>query len=127
MNPDIAQDIKTSAARLAHEVNRAYCSSIGDDSQVSWEEAPQWQRDSCASGVAFHIANPDAGDAGSHENWMKDKIADGWVYGDKKCPDSKTHHCLVPFNELPKEQQIKDTLFRAVVHAVIPSHMFDTE
>jgi len=115
------------AARLAHEVNRAYCASIGDMSQYAWEEAPEWQRKSCASGVIFHIDNPDAGDAGSHENWMRDKRADGWVYGHKKCPEKKTHPCLVSFEDLPKEQQIKDALFRAVVHAVIPPLYFNNQ
>jgi len=41
-------------ARVAHEANRAYCESIGDTSQVRWEDAPQWQRDSALKGVQFH-------------------------------------------------------------------------
>lgn len=28
-----------------------------------------------------------------------------------------THHCLVPFDRLPPEQQFKDRLFRTIVHA----------
>ena len=47
-------------ARVAHEVNRAYCQALGDDSQPAWEVAPQWQRDSAINGVTFHIANPGA-------------------------------------------------------------------
>ena len=27
-------------AKVCHDVNRAYCKSVGDDSQVSWEDAP---------------------------------------------------------------------------------------
>jgi len=51
---------------------------------------------------------------------MKEKVDDGWVYGEKKDPDATppTHHCIVPFSELPKEQQAKDFIFRAVVHSL---------
>jgi len=31
-------------AKVAHEVNRAYCISIGDNSQQSWECSPEWQK-----------------------------------------------------------------------------------
>jgi hypothetical protein len=106
-------------ARVAHEANRAWCAAHGDMSQPEWTFAPDWQKDSAIMGVQFHIANPDAGDSASHDSWMKQKIADGWVYGEEKNPHSTppTHHCLVPFSELPKVQQTKDALFRSIVHA----------
>lgn len=106
-------------ARIAHDVNRAYCAAIGDDSQPTWQDAPEWQRNSAIAGVRFHIDNPGAGPSASHDNWSKDKLADGWEYGEVKDPDAKTHPCLVPFENLPIEQQIKDHLFRAVVHATL--------
>ncbi len=111
--------IKNEIARVAHEVNRAYCQALGDNSQLSWEEAPQWQKDSALAGVQMHIDDPSAGPEASHESWMAQKVADGWVYGSEKDPVAKTHHCLVPFKDLPVEQQVKDYLFRAVVHALM--------
>lgn len=33
-------------AQVAHEINKAYCEAIGDNSQVSWENAPERQKDS---------------------------------------------------------------------------------
>ena len=66
----------------------------------------------------MHLTNPDAGPQASHESWMAQKIAEGWVYGEVKDPERKTHHCIVPFADLPREQQAKDYLFRAVVHAL---------
>jgi hypothetical protein len=107
-------------AAICHGVNAAYCRSIGDDSQKPWADAPEWQRESAANGVAFHLENPDAGDAASHENWMAEKVAAGWVVGGGKDEKKKTHPCLVPFDQLPPGQQLKDTLFRAVVHAAAP-------
>ena len=41
-------------ARVAHEANRAYCLSLGDPSQLPWEEAPDWAKESAIDGVRFH-------------------------------------------------------------------------
>lgn len=107
---------KQEIARLAHEVNRAYCEALGDTSQPAWEDAPDWQKESAMLGVELHLSG-DHGPEASHESWMAQKLADGWKYGPEKNPDTKEHHCMVPFNELPPEQQAKDFLFRGVVHA----------
>lgn len=106
-------------ARVCHEANRAYCSILGDDSQPPWLEAPKWQRESAISGVKFHIENPKTGPSGSHENWMRDKIADGWKYGEKKNPETKEHPCMVPYGDLPVEQRMKDAIFTYIVHAMV--------
>ncbi|WP_110930671.1 RyR domain-containing protein [Paenibacillus bouchesdurhonensis] len=101
-------------ARICHEVNRAYCSSIGDASQPNWEDALEWQKDSAVNGVEFHLNN-DTTPEQSHENWMREKIASGWVYGPVKDPEKKEHPCMIPYDQLPKEQRTKDYLFKAIV------------
>ena len=106
-------------ARLAHEVNRGYCQALGDFSQPPWHEAPEWARQSAIAGVNFHASNPFASASASHESWLAVKVADGWVWGPEKRPDIKQHPCMVPFEALPKEQQVKDFLFRAVVNAFL--------
>lgn len=105
-------------AHVCHEANRAYCSTHGDETQPSWFMAPAWQRDSAINGVQFHIDNPNAGPRGSHENWMKEKVASGWVYGPQKNPELKTHPCIVDYDELPEHQRRKDDIFVAIVHAL---------
>ena len=105
-------------ARVCHEVNRAYCQALGDNSQPTWEDAPQWQRDSALLGVKLHAENPGASPSASHESWMAQKVTEGWVYGPEKNPELKQHHCIVPFDQLPREQQAKDFIFRGVVHAL---------
>ena len=104
-------------ARVAHQVNRAYCLALGDGSQVSWEQAPDWQKKSAISGVNLH-SDGKVGPQASHENWMKEKTEAGWVYGVDKDEQKKTHPCMLPFLELPVAQQAKDFIFRAVVHAL---------
>ena len=108
---------KNDIARVCHEVNKAYCEALGDTSQPSWVEAPQWQRDSALMGVELHT-DGDHGPEASHASWMAQKVAEGWVYGPEKKPDLKQHHCIVPFADLPVAQQAKDFIFRAVVHAL---------
>ena len=112
-------DIAFRIAEVCHEVNRAYCQALGDDSQVPWSEAPAWQKDSAVSGVRMHQDNPDATAAMSHECWLSEKTEAGWKHGRLKSETLKTHPCMVPFNELPVDQKAKDYIFRAIVHALL--------
>lgn len=104
-------------AQVCHEANRGLCESTGDFSQPLWALAPQWQRESAIEGVKFHQSG-EYGPSASHEKWMADKVAQGWVYGSLKLPELKQHPCLVPFDQLPIEQQKKDSLFAAIVKAL---------
>lgn len=108
-------------ARMCHQLNREYCDSIGEFGQPDWDNAPKWQQDSAIAGVIFHLDNPTAGDQASHENWMRQKVEDGWVWGPVKDPEAKTHPCVLPFHQLPVAQQVKDRLFRQTVHAAFPA------
>jgi RyR domain-containing protein len=105
-------------AQVCHEANKAYCESLGDFSQVHWNEAPEWQRDSAISGVRFHLDNPLASPSASHDNWLEQKRREGWSYGEVKDVEKKEHPCFVQFYELPVEQQAKDHLFRGIVRSL---------
>lgn len=105
-------------ARVCHEANLGLCEATGDFSQLPWEQAPLWQRESATKGVWYAIAHPAAPDSAQHDAWSADKVADGWTYGETKDDKAKTHPCLVPFDQLPPHQRTKDTLFRAVVRAL---------
>lgn len=106
-------------ARAAHEVNRAYCLALGDTSQPSWDDAPEWQRVSAQVGVNG-VLNGNTPEQ-SHESWMEHKRVEGWKYGPVKDPEKKEHPCFVPYAELPKAQQAKDHLFTATVREVAKS------
>jgi len=108
----------TEIARICHEVNKAYCEALGDTSQPSWNEAPEWQKSSATTGVKFHLENPEASASASHNCWLAQKQAEGWKYGAVKDAEKKEHPCFVSFEELPKEQQAKDYIFRAIVHCL---------
>ena len=106
-------------ARMTHEVNRLWCEASGDQSQPTWDDAPAWQRDSAIHGIEGVIAGntPEQ----SHESWLAEKRAGGWVYGEIKNPSATppTHPCFVPYDQLPPEQKVKDHLFVGVAKALL--------
>lgn len=106
-------------ARICHEMNKRFCELTGDNSQVDWYEAEEWQRGSAVSGVSFIVENPNADNGAVHESWLKQKLTDGWVYGPVKDTELKTHPCCVAYDELPAEQKTKDAIFKAVVLGLI--------
>lgn len=105
-------------AEVCHETIRAYCATLGDFSQPAWKDAQDWQKQSSLEGVLFRLANPNAPHSSQHDQWMQDKLNNGWKYGPVKDVNKKEHPCLVPFPALPETQQLKDTLFTAVVKAL---------
>jgi hypothetical protein len=106
-------------ARVCHEANRAYCLTVGDTSQPSWDEAPDWQKNSAIAGVEAHLANPEMTPEMSHESWMACKEREGWVYGPVKDAEKKQHPCMVPYDQLPESQRVKDHLFGTIVKTLM--------
>jgi hypothetical protein len=43
-----------------------------------------------------------------HERWMRDRIADGWSYGEARDDARRLHPSLVPYDELPEDEREKD-------------------
>jgi|SRR5205807_495410 len=98
-------------AEVCHEANRAYCRALGDNSQPHWDDAPEWQKASAINGVTNILNGQITSPRMSHESWMEQKKKEGWIYGTVKNVDTKEHPCMLPYNELPPEQRVKDTLF----------------
>ena len=102
-------------ATIAHGINLAYSASLGDHSHSPWEETPEELKKSIEYGVKMHLENPETTPEQSHESWLAQKEIDGWVYGEVKDLENKTHPCILPYDQLPAEQKTKDYLFKAVV------------
>lgn len=43
-----------------------------------------------------------------HEVWAKNRIEQGWRYGEKRNDVLKETPCLIPYNELPEEEKVYD-------------------
>lgn len=112
-------------AKICHEANKILCITQGDMTQSSWDESPEWQKNSILDGVLFHLSFPDVKPSSSHYRWLELKIIEGWKYGKVKNIDKKEHPCLVPFDELSKEHQAKDHLFKGIVDSL--RHMYNNK
>ncbi len=104
-------------ARVCHAANRALQMLTDDPSpSPSWSEAPDWLQAAEIRGV--EAARQGATPEDLHELWMEHRIADGWALGPIKNPDTRTHPCLVPYDDLPDGQRAKDAVFHAIVRAL---------
>jgi hypothetical protein len=113
-------DVIELAAKTAYEVNRAYSVGLGDTSFGPWTEAPAWQRTTNRKGVEAVIAGK--GPRELHESWMEEKRTNGWKYGPVKNIEAKEHPCFVGYDDLPKAQRAKDTLFLMTVRGILDAN-----
>lgn len=51
-----------------------------------------------------------------HDNWAKERIADGWTYGPHRNDTLKQNPCLVPYDELEESEKKYD---RKMVEEII--------
>ena len=98
---------------------REFNLAIGDPTMPPWGNAPEWHRASMINGVFLHVNSPcKLTPEHSHDNWCKQREAEGWIYGPEKDIEKREHPCLMPFMELPDDQRRKDALFINIVRAL---------
>ena len=108
-------------ASIAHMANRELCYTTSTEDHETWALCSKEHQDRMIVGVRWNILNPDASDSAQHDQWMEKMTADGWVYGTNgRDEEAKTHHCMVPYDQLPPHQRAKDALFRGIVKALTP-------
>ena len=44
----------------------------------------------------------------THENWARQRMADGWTWGPARDDARREHPCLVPYDALPEEEKEYD-------------------
>lgn len=106
-------------ARVVHEANRAVQVEQADPTipvGPAWDDLDDETRRSAIEGVQG-VLNGNTPEE-SHQSWCEFKIAHGWVLGPVKSDDLKEHPLLVPYDELPESQRLKDHLFVAIVTAL---------
>jgi len=101
-------------ARVVHATNSAYCKAVGDP-----VFAFATVKASIIAGITALQDNPDATPEQMHQKWCEFKVNDGWVYGETKDAEKKTHPNLVDYNKLSEEQRVKDSLFQGVVRPLL--------
>ncbi len=104
--------MKTLAIAMAcHLINTAYCQSLSDDNQPSWDDASEAHKQSLMAGVEMHLANPDATPEQSHESWYKTKEAEGWKYGEVKDLEKRNTRVSYPMQNYHQSKKQKITYF----------------
>ena len=107
-------------AEIRHAAWVAYQIAVGQQYNIKINDD---QMESLLDGIEYMDANPDVTPEENHNNWMKMKVSQGWVYGEVKDFEKKTHPDLVPFNDLPIVEQRKD-VNDFVIH-IMASELWD--
>lgn len=98
------------AAEACHKVNNVIRELAGEE-VIPWEETTEEIRQSAISGVQQVVKNPDITAADIHGEWMSYKKKQGWIYGEERDENKKTHPGMRPFSELDKFDKLKDSAF----------------
>ena len=106
-------------ARIRH---MCWCSYQLGAGQEFNEDINQDQLESLMQGVKVQLANPGMTPEESHENWMKMKASQEWVYSEVK--DFETHPDMVPFDKLPGVERAKDDM--SIMSHVFATGLWDT-
>jgi len=96
-------------AQNAYEKTQLCRKNRGDFQDLPWAYLEEWKRNDIINTVWFYLMYyPSQGAEECHNSWVADKFLDGWVYGYALLQDKRQHPNLVPFGQLPVEEQIKN-------------------
>jgi len=107
-------------AAVCHELNRTYCLILADEAvpvALPWEDLPEVDKEGIIAGVIYAQQN-NVSPEESHEGWLAMMKEKGWKYGEVKDEEKKEHPCIVPYEELPQAQRVKDHLFLSLVKSM---------
>lgn len=98
-------------AKVIHSANRAYVDALGGRAvNLTWEEIREEERQGLIKAISSMIINPQTPSV-SHEQWCLAREKDGWTKDVKYDYNRKTTPNLVPYDQLPLEEQFKDHLY----------------
>ena len=109
----------TQMGRVWVSIVRDYCAFAGHDIPGHFDARPEEFQIGLLSAIDKHMDNyPNAQTPEeSHNLWLAKHAQMGWVYGSCRNEEAKTHPCMVPYDELPNDQKLKDVLFIAFCRA----------
>lgn len=81
----------------------------------AWGETEQPWREKVLAAVDMHISHPDKTPEQAHDEWVAQRVADGWTYADARDDAKKEHPMIRPWVELPFERRVQDTVLHALV------------
>ena len=112
-------EIIDEAGIFAFNVNMAYSTAIGTEAKnlpKRYRELSEEELVKVREAIEKHFIS-DVDPEESHEMWLNSKAELGWTYGEEKNEELKTHPCIMPYNDLPAEQKVKDVLFKESIRS----------
>ena len=100
-------------AMVCYAVNNAYRVSLGEMARVSWDKLPEENKQNLIKAVE----NPKAPEQ-QHNEWLENKMIEGWVYDKVENLEEKKSPQLVPYQALSEEQKTKDVLFTTIIESM---------
>lgn len=86
---------------------------------MTWAELPEEKKVLAQTAVLVIWMRLTAGEdltpQEAHRIWMIGKLNNGWTHGKEFCDEKKTHPCIVPFEELPPIERLKDELWITLI------------
>ena len=56
----------------------------------------------------------------THDNWLRQRLADGWRHGQSRNDLLKEHPCIVPYDDLPESEKEYDRkISQGVIQAML--------
>ena len=109
-------------ARLVHAVNHEYCKIIGETHQVPWDELEEKERTKFEE-VFAHLLTHEKYDnirspEGTHNNWLEDKLKNGWQYGTSVSKEERCSTYVLPYNALTAEKKFKSVFVSHLIDAL---------
>ena len=102
-------------AMEAHKANNELRITNGEESLGSFTDQPLDIVTINMESIYAALHNPNLTAKDMHDTWMDNKAKDGWVYGDVKDADAKTHPLMIPFEQMNDIDKMKDQIFIDVV------------
>lgn len=78
-----------------------------------WSDLTELQKEHATQAVREIYSAPKKTPEELHNLWMKPLIENGWTKGDYNF-EKKQHPSIIPFNELPESEILKDELWAAL-------------
>ena len=98
-------------AQECHNKNNELMMMNGEEQNGNWDSLDRHTKFINLKSVIKALENPDLTAKDMHDEWMNNKIADGWKYGDVKDPELKTHPLIIDYDLMKDVDKMKDQIF----------------